>query len=163
MKKAVLGTLLSLSMMFSSVNAGESKGEIGLAVGAVEIGTLSGTEYDLVLSTQYIFDNGILVGIATDVGFAKLDEATDNIYVVDADLQLGYAYKEFSIYGFGTIMSNGNDTYSAYGLGGGAGLKYQPFRHLSLSVEYKSVPSMEDEYGFTYDYSLARAAIKYVF
>jgi hypothetical protein len=163
MNKALIGTVLSLGLAFSTVSAGEIKAETGIAVGSVKMGNKSGVEYDFVNTVQKVFDNGILIGIGTKIGVANMENVATDIYIMDADVKIGYEYHGLSIYGFGTILYNGSNSYDAYGYGGGTGLRYQPFNHLSINIDYTSVPSVEDVHGFTYDYSIARATISYVY
>ena len=164
LKSLFLAAIAALTLGSTAASA-ESQSFIGLGVGSVDMSDQSGVEYDLVLGGRYFFSedklsDGIMLGLKTTVGMADLDNIEDNILILDADIEAGYRYKQVTVYGFGTIMSNSTDTYQAYGFGGGAGIEYQPWEHVAFTAEYKSV-SMEDEAGVEYDYDIAKAYITY--
>jgi len=164
LKSLLLAAVAALTLGATAASA-EGQSFVGIGAGSVDMAEQSGLEYDLVLGGRYFFSedalsDGIMLGLKTTIGMADLDNVTDKIYVLDADLEAGYRYKQVTVYGFGTIMSNSTDTYQAYGFGGGAGIEYQPWEHVAFTAEYKSV-SMEDEAGVEYDYDVAKAYITY--
>jgi len=156
MKKFLAG--LSLVVVGMSASAAD----VYLVGGAADFETNSAKEYGIGFGASKVFENNVLIGIKAEVMVIDVDGVSDSYYGESVDLHLGYAYKDLSIYGIGTLTYHQLTNLNAYGFGGGVGLEYKLFKHLSVAAEYKS-SSMTTAADTTYDYSVARGLIKYMF
>ncbi len=160
--KKVITTALAATLLTTSAMAGShSQKRLNLTVGASTLGDSSATEYSMGMEGRKIWDNGLMLATSTTVTLISLDEPVDDevdLVGLDLDFKVGYVYRAFSVYGFGTMTANS----VVYGFGGGVGCEYQPTSWLSIGADYRSV-STETAVGESYDYDSTRGYVTFIF
>jgi len=157
MKRIILG-ITTAAVLSSSVFANE----LYLSAGSADFDGSSAIEYGFGYRGEKVFSNNIMIGLSGGMNIISVDNINENIYAAECDLRLGYSYKDFILYGEGTFLGHSGDSWNAIGFGGGGGLEYKAFKHVSFAAEYKTV-SMNTNFDTTYTYSVGSGIITYKF